>query len=430
MQEKELPWDSKLEQSVLGSLLAYGTLALVEVIGDLDRAYFYDMEHQRIYDAIVKMFYDSEQIDYKTVAARCEMDMTSLLQEAVDLEALRGYVDALKRLYIKRFLIYTGNELAFLGATNDELSARDLLNKAVAMVLTSDILDADGGFVGVDVYAKEAKERIEALRNNPGMPGFATGLSDLDFLLGGLQGGDLIIIAGRPGSGKTALMIGIATYVAAHENNVGIFSYEMEGSKLVDRIAAYISVTDLQYLRTAQVPETKLEALYSAYEFVSGLPIWIDDGGKGNIGYILGKAKQLALQEKLDILCIDYLQLIPDHKKDTRNNILGEITQRLKNLAMELGIPIILLSQLNRAVEGREIKRPILADLRDSGNIEQDADIVMFVYRAPMYDSSAEEDEAELIIAKNRYGPVDNLQVTFQKEIAHFECWGDEDYGR
>lgn len=427
MIEKELPWDSKIEASVLGTLIKYGADALVDVIGELDNAYFYDLKHQEVYKCILNLFYESEPIDVKTVSAQLGTDVTDFAQEATPLDSLEGYVEALKRFYIRRFLIYTGNELSFLGVNNNSLSARELLNQATAMILSSDVLDADGGFVGIDIFADKAKNRIEQLRDSVDMPGFSTGLRDLDFLIGGLQGGDLIIVAGRPGSGKTALMIGISSFIAMNGGNVGIFSYEMEGTKLVDRIAADLSDTDLQYLRTAQVPEEKIEPLYSAYGAIAELPIWIDDSGRGNIGYLLGKSKQLSLQNRLDVLCVDYLQLIPDHKKDTRNNILGEITQRFKNLAMELSVPIILLSQLNRAVESRDNKRPILADLRDSGNIEQDADIVLFVYRPEMYDPSATSDEAELIIAKNRYGPPDTIYATFEKEVAHFTCWGDWD---
>ena len=223
-------------------------------------------------------------------------------------------------------------------------------------------------------------------------------------------------------------MVGIAKYAAMRDGmKVGIFSYEMEANKLIDRMAAELANLDLQYLRTAQIPEDKIEPLYAAYDYLAELPISIDDTGKGNIGYIIGKTKQLALQKKLDLLCIDYLQLVPAHRRENRNVILGEMTQRLKNLAMELGIPILLLSQLNRAVEGRDDHRPILSDLRESGNLEQDADMVIFIFREEMYNwTEANSGKAELIIAKNRHGPINIVKVDFVKETAHFtvlEAW-------
>lgn len=425
MLENELPKDNIIEKSVLGTIIKYGTDALIEVIGDLDQAYFYDGGNLKVYQTILDLFYESEPVDPKTVAAKLGSTVDELIIEAVDRDSLIGYVEALKRFYIRRFLIQVGSELTFLGFSDKESTARELLNLATATLLSSDVLDAGGGFKSVNELALEAKNRIEKLRESPELPGYSTGLDDLDFILGGLQGGDLVIIAGRPGSGKTALMVSITTYIAMNGGKVGIFSYEMEGAKLVDRVVAQLANLNLQFLRTAQVPEDRIDLLYRTYDYIRELPIHIDDSGKGNIGYILGKTKQLALQNKLDILCLDYLQLVPEHKKDTRNNILGEITQRLKNLAMELHIPILLLSQLSRAVESRDNKRPILADLRDSGNIEQDADIVIFVYRPEMYGrTEANEGKAELVVAKNRFGPPDIVRAEFVKEVAFFKIFG------
>lgn len=247
----------------------------------------------------------------------------------------------------------------------------------------------------------------------------------MDELTGGFQNSDLIILAARPSMGKTGLALGIA-YGAAllNQRKVAIFNFEMSAEQLVTRLLSTETGIDTHDLRLKRFPSSRLPSLSNAFGRLSEAPIYIDDGSNATLMDVRSKVRRLKAEEGLDLLVIDYLQLMQGSRSDSRVNEISEISRGLKSLARELNIPIIALSQLSRAVEQRADHRPMLSDLRESGAIEQDADIVMFIYREDRYtDSPSEPNVAEIIVAKHRNGPVRTIKLHFEPRFAKFSDW-------
>ncbi len=271
--------------------------------------------------------------------------------------------------------------------------------------------------------------------NQGGLIGASTGFKDLDNKLQGVQNGDLIVVAGRPSMGKTSLAMNIAENVLLDDDSQGavlIFSLEMPGESLTTRMLSGICKLDQQNVRSGMLKDDELRLLLQQSEKLKNLPLWIDDSSILSPMELRAKARRLARTEEngLSLIVVDYLQLMQlPLSSENRVNQISEISRSLKSLAKELNVPVVALSQLNRAVEQRPNKRPIMADLRDSGAIEQDADVILFIYRDEVYNEDSEQgNKAEIIIGKQRNGPIGTVNLTFLKEFTRFENFSTDSF--
>jgi replicative DNA helicase len=279
-------------------------------------------------------------------------------------------------------------------------------------------------------------DRLHELSNKSGgLIGSSTGFKDLDTKLQGIQNGDLIVIAGRPSMGKTSLAMNLAENVLLDEDSEGavlIFSLEMPGESLTTRMLSGMSKLNQQNVRSGMLKDNELKLLLQEGERLKNLPLWIDDSSLLTPMELRAKARRLARQEEngLSLIVVDYLQLMQlPTSAENRVNQISEISRSLKSLAKELNVPVIALSQLNRAVEQRPNKRPIMADLRDSGAIEQDADVILFIYRDEVYNEDSDQgNKAEIIIGKQRNGPIGTINLTFLKEYTRFENFSNDGF--
>ena len=281
------------------------------------------------------------------------------------------------------------------------------------------------GFEPIKSILMRTFERINVLyESKGGITGLPTGFKDLDRLTSGLQASDLILVAARPSMGKTAFTLNIASYVGLHGGKVAFFSLEMSKEQLMQRMLCSEGDIDSQMLRTGQLDDEDWSHLVTVADKLNRAPIYIDDTAGITVMDLRSKARRLKAEHGLDLIVIDYLQLMqgrPSKNGDNRQQEISEISRSLKALARELNVPVIALSQLSRSVEARQVKRPMLSDLRESGSLEQDADIVMFLYREDYYDKDTDKkNQTEVIIAKHRNGPVDTVRLYFQKEYTKF----------
>ena len=279
-------------------------------------------------------------------------------------------------------------------------------------------------------------DRLHELSNKSGgLIGSSTGFKDLDTKLQGVQKGDLIVVAGRPSMGKTSFAMNIAENVLLDDDSAGavlIFSLEMPGESLTTRMLSGMCKLDQQNVRSGMLKDDELRILLQQSEKLKNLPLWIDDSSILSPMELRAKARRLARTEEngLSLIVVDYLQLMQlPLSTENRVNQISEISRSLKSLAKELNVPVIALSQLNRAVEQRPNKRPIMADLRDSGAIEQDADVILFIYRDEVYNEDSEQgNKAEIIIGKQRNGPIGTVNLTFLKEYTRFENFSSDSF--
>jgi len=397
-----VPESEEIENIIL-AIIIYNEGTISSVIGRLKPGYFYKALNREIYRWIIELFNNGKIINQATVNSNKSLDknyIEGLVEFNRPVRDLQSYIDLLENLYVKRGLIKVGSEIVSMGMESETISSDDLINEVSSLM-----------FAMEELYKRMESDEY---------PGLRTDFQVLDYFTGGLHKGDEIIIAGRPSAGKTALMLRLALNVANDGNNVVIFSYEMPDISLANRMLSMESGVNLQCFRTGKMLPLHRQQVERASEKIKNLSIKINDGVTGNVSYIVAEARALALQNKLDLLCVDYIQQMPIGSGN-RNVEFGHISKTLKNLAKELKIPVIALSQLNRAVEGRENHRPILSDLRESGNIEQDADIVAFVYRDELYHPGESVGEAELIISKHRNGPVGTVYMRFDEETTNFK---------
>ncbi len=424
------PHNFDAEQSVLGSMLIDRD-AVIRVAANLKAEDFYSAANQAIYQAILDLYNRREPADLITVSA--DLDNKGLLDEVgghpylASLAAgvftsvhIEFYAEMVEREAPRRRLISAGTRIVGIGY-QDELETREAIDMAEAAV--HDVSKQQGtrdfrpmaDVLGDLFDFLLSEDRGESI-------GVPTGYHDLDELTGGFQRSDLIILAARPSIGKTGLALGFA-YGAALMNRkkVGIFSLEMSAEQLVSRLLSMETGIDSHELRLRRFPQSKLPNLSNAFGRLSEAPIYIDDGSGATVMDIRSKARRLQAEEGLDLLIVDYLQLMQGRRQDSRVNEISEISRGLKGLARELNIPVIALSQLSRAVEQRADHRPMLSDLRESGAIEQDADIVMFIYREDRYtETPTEPNVAEIIVAKHRNGPVKSVKLHFEPRFAKF----------
>jgi replicative DNA helicase len=427
------PQNLEAETALLGCLMLDKD-AIIKVADSIISDDFYDLRHRLIFSAILILFEKSVSIDVLTVANLLEeqkqMDrvggasyLTSLVNSVPSAAHAFYYATIVRKKGTLRRLISSATEITNL-AFNEDGEIEDILDNAEQKLFNVSQNHLKQNFVPISTVLHDTFERIDELHRSSGkLRGLPTGFIELDKKLGGLQKSDLIILAARPSMGKTSLALDIMRYVAVHTNTpTGIFSLEMSKDQLVDKLLAAESNVDFWKIRTGQLNEKDFEALGDAMGVLSDAPIFIDDTAGGNIMEIRTKARRLQSEHKLGLIIVDYLQLMAGRNQENRVQEVSEISRSLKILARELSVPVLALSQLSRGVENRPDKVPQLSDLRESGSIEQDADVVMFIYREDMYKGkeSSKPNIAELHIKKHRNGPTGQVDIYFDAERTSF----------
>lgn len=426
------PHNQEAEQAVLGAILIEPSV-LVTVLERIRPEDFYRQAHQRLLQVIIDLNEQGEPIDLVTLTSALsdrklldEVGGVSYLTELAESVPTAANVDYYSRIVeeksVLRRLIRTATEIATSGYTGGDEVAH-VIDSAEKKILEISQRRIGKGFTPIREILMETFERIESLHYNKGkLTGIPSGYTDLDRMTSGFQKSDLIILAARPSMGKTAFSLNVAQNVAVRAGvPVAIFNLEMSAPQLVQRMLAAEGNIDAQVFRTGELAEEDWEKLTMAISSLSEAPIFIDDTPGVTVFEIRSKLRRLQAEHGLGMVLIDYLQLIEGKGRDSRQQEISEISRSLKLLARELNVPVIALSQLSRAVEQRQDKRPMLSDLRESGSIEQDADIVSFLYRDDYYNEDSEKKNIiEVILAKHRNGPVGKVELLFLKNYNKF----------
>jgi len=422
------PQNTEAEQSVLGSLLL-DKKALIKIADRIGIDDFYEPAHAKIYEAILELFEKRRAIDVVTLTdllenkhVLSEIGGASYLATLVNLVPssahVEHYADIVHNKGVLRRLIEAAGEISSLGYKEDK-NIDEILDKSEQLLFSVSQNMSREKFTSIKEILTQAFERIDELHKEKGkIRGVPTGYRDLDNMLAGMQNSDLIILAARPSMGKTSLALNISENVAIKSKKpVAIFSLEQSKEQLVDRMLCSQAGLDAWKLRTGKLNEDDFPKVGYAMGVLSEAPIFIDDQPLCNVMEIRAKARRLQMEHGIGLIVIDYLQLMQGariSRDANRVQEISEISRGLKALARELNIPVLALSQLSRAVEHRPDKRPQLADLRESGSIEQDADVVMFIYRDDYYDQDSEKKNiAEILIKKHRNGPVGSMELFF-----------------
>ena len=432
---KQPPHSREAEESVIGALLLSED-AVNEVMDRLDPDEFYVPAHQAIFEAMRELFDSNQAIDAVTVSEELrrkgELEkvggvqyLTRLVDIVPSTSNVVYYAGIVEEHAKRRALIRAGasvTELAF--SIDDDISG--VLDRAEQAVLSVAEKRASQSLLEVGPMFQDVLEHIEMLEQRGSeITGLATGFVDLDKKLAGLQPANLVIIAGRPAMGKSSLAMNIATNAAAEGDPVAIFSLEMSKEEIVQRILSSVGKVDSMKLRSGQLGPLWQRVVDAAGRMYKA-PIFIDDSPVVTVTDIRAKCRRLKRKHGLSLIVVDYLQLMEANGSENRQQEIAQISRHLKNLARELDVPIIAASQLNRSLESREDKRPRLSDLRESGSLEQDADVVMFVYRHEYYHPEDQDKKgiAEIIIAKHRAGSTGPVEMTFQPEFTRFANLG------
>jgi replicative DNA helicase len=429
------PQNLDAERSVLGSMLLSND-AVDEVAAFLKATHFYLDAHQRIYGTICRMRDRGlSAIDPVTLAE--ELAREKLLEETGGMSYLhtiletvphaghvRYYADIVHEKYVQRTLINTCTEV-LRNCYDSSRSADEILHEAEQKIFSILEQQEHEAKISIAEILLETFTRISDRMQTPGnVSGLATTFVDVDHLTTGFQPAELIILAARPSMGKTALICNWAEGIARSGHGVLLFSLEQSKLELAERFLCMAAQIDGHKLRSGDIDDEQRQKLLDASQELSATPIFIDDHPARNTSQIGAIARRLRRQQQVGLIVIDYLQLIePEDRRAPREQQIAQITRRLKQLSKELNIPVIALAQLNRGVELREEKRPRLADLRESGAIEQDADLVLFLHRPDAYDPVDRPGEAELIVAKHRSGPTGIVTLTWRKEFMRFESF-------
>lgn len=429
--------------SVLGGVLLENE-ALNKALEILRPEDFYREAHRKIFSALIDLSDKGEPADLVT--------LTAALQQKGDLEAVGGsaylatlvdyvptaanivyYCRMVKDKAVSRRLIQVATEIATRGYEGGDVEADlDWAEKSIFEIAGS---KAKPSYFSTREIMKDTFKTIEKLYDRKELiTGVPTGFSDLDLMTAGLQGGDLVIIAARPSMGKTAFCLNIVEHAALHAAKPVpsiVFSLEMGKEQLVQRLLCSVSRVDASRLRTGHLGESDWPKLTNGAGLLSEAPIFIDDTPSISVLELRAKARRLKAEHDLGLVVVDYLQLMQGRNAESRQQEISEISRSLKALAKELHVPVVALSQLNRSLESRTDKRPMMADLRESGAIEQDADVIMFIYRDAVYceackrrDNSCDkghDKDAEVIIGKQRNGPIGSVHLTFRGEFTRFE---------
>lgn len=428
---RQLPQALEAEQAVIGSMLIDPS-CIPEVIELLRPEDFYAEENRRIFETVYGMFTDSARIDAVTVLnelkIRGEYDdaggrayLSQLMDVTPTAAGVREYARIIRDKSMLREVAAAGADIqamAYEGAGEASDIAEAAEQKIYAVRHGREVQGlAPINSIILDVY----NHLDELAQSESGLPGLPTGFHDLDRRLTGLNKSDLILIAARPGMGKTAFALNVALYAAKHtDKDVVLFQLEMSRDQLASRLLSQEAVIDSQKLKTGELEPDDWTKIARAANALAKTHIYVDDNPAITVAEIKAKCRRLG--DNLGLIVIDYLQLMQSGKRsESRVNEIGEISRAMKIMAKELNVPVICLSQLSRAVEKREDKRPMLSDLRESGAIEQDADIVLFIYRDEYYDNDSEEkNNAEIIIAKNRHGATGSVMLQWIGQYTTF----------
>jgi replicative DNA helicase len=437
------PQNIEAEQSVLGSLIL-DSKAINIVVDILKADDFYDERHGIIYSAILDLYDKKEPIDALTLSSRLKekklLDkiggssyLTDLVNSVPTSSNAKHYADIVYKKSVLRDLIRSSEHISGLGYKEEE-DVEILLDEAEKKIFSVARLGAKQRFQSVKDALHEAWERIDRLHNSDGeVRGVPTGFPEIDNILSGLQKADLVILAARPSMGKTTLALDIARKVALSDIPVGIFSLEMSAQQLVDRLLAAEAKIDSWKLRTGKLSRKSndFDNLANAMDKLSRAPIFIDDETSSTVMQMRAKARRLQAEHGLGLVIVDYLQLMtPRTSTDNLVQQMTEISRALKGLARELNVPVLALSQLSRAVETRRPAIPKLHDLRDSGSIEQDADVVMFIYRESRYKPDTERGNiTDIFVEKHRNGPTGRFELMFNPEKISFSSIEKRDFG-
>lgn len=421
------PQSIEAEQSVLGSLLIDKD-AIVKIAENLKPDHFYRQQHSDIYRAILTLYEKRIPTDIVTVTDELKRikrydevggaGYLSTLVNSVPTSAhIEHYSQLVKDRATKRFLISTAAKITE-EAFEEDTEVKDLLDMSEQALFGISQENLHQNFVPLkDTLAKSFDRLDELHKKGSGLRGVATGFTDLDKKLSGMQDSNLIILASRPSVGKTTLAINIAQHIATREKiPVGLFSLEQSKEQLVDLMLASQADVDAWKITTGNLEEDDFEKISEAMGELAEAPIYIDDTPGISVMEMRTKARRLQMESEIKLLVVDYLQLVRGRNLENRVQEVSEISQALKNLARELDIPVMALSQLSRAVESRQAKIPQLADLRESGSIEQDADVVMFLYR----EDPEDVENVTLSVAKHRNGPIGEINLKFIGEKRRF----------
>jgi len=438
------PHSIEAEQSLLGGLMLdhQSWDKIADVISEPD---FYRKDHRLIFSAIASLAEDANPCDVVTVSEcldnRGELDaaggleyLASLANETPGAANARSYAKILRERSMLRLLISAGNEISGAAFTNDGRSASEIVDEAERLVFEIAESGSRGrsGFKALKHILPEAVDRIDVLhQSDDDITGISSGYTEFDKLTAGLQDGDLIIVAGRPSMGKTTLAVNIAENAAiGSQVPTAIFSMEMPSQQLAFRMISSLGRVDQTHLRTGRFPDEDWSRINTAVQLMSEAPIFIDDTPSLSPTEIRARARRLQREHGLGLIVIDYLQLMAvPGSKENRATEISEISRSLKALAKELSLPVIALSQLNRSVEQRTDKRPVMSDLRESGAIEQDADMIVFIYREEVYNQDTpRKGVADIAIAKQRNGPIGDFPLTFVGRYTKFENWVPDAY--
>jgi replicative DNA helicase len=427
------PQSMEAEQAVLGAVLLDGE-ALVVAMERVAPDDFYHAAHRLIFEAMIRLSDENEPIDLVTLTAKLQElgqleevggvgYLTELMSSVPTAANVGYYAQIIEEKALLRRLIRTATDIVASGYAGED-DVKELLNEAEQKILEIGSRRADG-FIPIRDVLMEVFERVEFLYHHKGgVTGIPSGFADLDRLTSGFQRSDLIIIAARPSVGKTAFALNIAQNVGVRaKETVAIFSLEMSAVQLVQRMICAEANVDAGRLRTGYLEGEDWEKLTMAIGALSEAQIYIDDSPVVTVADIRAKCRRLKKERGLGMIVIDYLQLIHSRNRnsDNRQQEVSEISRTLKQIARELEVPIIALSQLSRSVEQRQDKRPLLSDLRESGSIEQDADLVAFLYRDDYYNQESEKRNiVEVIVAKQRNGPVGTVELVFLKNFNKF----------
>jgi len=427
------PQNIEAEQSVLGSLLL-DREAIIKIAPFLQPEDFYREAHGQIYAAILDLHERREPADFVTLCDELERQgrleavggpayLTSLINSVPTAIHVEHYAHIVERTAILRRLIEAAGKIAGL-AYGEAEDVDVVVDRAEQVLFDVSQRRVSRGLTPIKRVLTEYYDRIEYLHQHQGeMVGLPTGFIDLDRLLGGMQRSDLIIVAGRPGMGKSSLGMSIAHNAALkHKAVVAFFSLEMSAEQLVQRLIAGETAIPSQRLRIGDIRDIEWDKFVKASGSLAETAIFIDDTPSPSPMEIRTKCRRLAAEYGLDLIIIDYMQLMRSGvRSENRVQEVSYISRQLKALARELNVPVVAMSQLSRAVESRQDKRPILSDLRESGTIEQDADVVMFIYRDEMYDENTERKHiADIIVSKHRNGPTGQISLRFAAEQTKF----------
>ncbi len=435
---KRPPHSAEAEQSIIGGLML-DNQAWDKISIKICEEDFYRTEHRILYRAIVTLAKKNQPFDVVTLLdtlksnnalddAGGEAYLFELANNTPSVANVSAYADIVREKSVQRQLIAVATEIADSAYHPGNRDVPELLDFAESKVFAiAEQTPSDGGPEVIKSILVRAVEKIDALyHSGDSITGLATGLTDLDELTSGLQRSDLIIVAGRPSMGKTTLVMNIAEHAAIKaQKPVLVFSMEMPGDSLAMRMMSSLGRIDQHRIRTGKLDDDDWPRVTSAVHMLSEAPLFIDDTAALSPVELRARARRLVKEHgPLALIVVDYLQLmkVPGFKADNRTAEISEISRSLKSLAKELEVPVIALSQLNRSLEQRQDKRPVMSDLRESGAIEQDADLICFIYRDEVYnEDSPDKGTAEVIIAKQRNGPIGKVRVAFLGKYTRFE---------